>query len=168
MNDYLHRNRRWGVLLAVLVVAALVVAACGGGSQPQPTAAPAAGEAAATTGTTGQDAAASGSVTDTTGTTATGTETDTQAAAATPYPTVPPPAEVSQGGASAKAPADRVDMYSAAPEMAIDPAKFYYATLKTDKGDIKVQLFADRAPKPSTTSSTSRVRASTTIRRSTA
>ena len=146
MNDYLHRNRRWGVLLAVLVVAALAFAACGGGSQPQPTAVPAAGEAAATTETTGQAAAASGSVTDTTGTTATGTETDTQAAAATPYPTVPPPAEVSQGGASAKAPADRADMYSAAPEMTIDPAKFYYATLKTDKGDIKVQLFADRAP----------------------
>ena len=30
--------------------------------------------------------------------------------------------------------------------MTIDPAKFYYATLKTAKGDIKVQLFADRAP----------------------
>ena len=112
---------------------------------------PAAGDAAATTEAdddeaTGQDAAASGSVTDTTGTAATGTETETQAAAATPYPTVPPPAEVSQGGASAKAPAERADMYSAAPEMTIDPAKFYYATLKTDKGDIKVQLFADRAP----------------------
>jgi cyclophilin family peptidyl-prolyl cis-trans isomerase len=30
--------------------------------------------------------------------------------------------------------------------MTIDPAKFYYATLSTAKGDIKVQLFADRAP----------------------
>jgi cyclophilin family peptidyl-prolyl cis-trans isomerase len=37
-------------------------------------------------------------------------------------------------------------MYSAAPEMTIDPAKFYYATFKTAKGDIRVQLFADRAP----------------------
>ena len=37
-------------------------------------------------------------------------------------------------------------MYSAAPEMVIDPAKYYYATLKTAKGDIRVQLFADRAP----------------------
>ena len=153
MNDYLHKNRRWGVLLALLVVTALVIAACGGGSEPQATAVPAAGDAAATTeaaaGTTEATtdaAAASGSVTDTTGTAATGTETETQAAAVTPYPTVPPPAEVAQGGASAKAPAERADMYSAAPEMTIDPAKFYYATFKTDKGDIKVQLFADRAP----------------------
>jgi peptidylprolyl isomerase/peptidyl-prolyl cis-trans isomerase B (cyclophilin B) len=30
--------------------------------------------------------------------------------------------------------------------MTIDPAKYYYATLKTAKGNIKVQLFADRAP----------------------
>jgi cyclophilin family peptidyl-prolyl cis-trans isomerase len=42
--------------------------------------------------------------------------------------------------------AARDGMYSAAPEMTIDPAKYYYATLKTDQGDIKVQLFADRAP----------------------
>jgi peptidylprolyl isomerase/peptidyl-prolyl cis-trans isomerase B (cyclophilin B) len=59
---------------------------------------------------------------------------------------VPAPAEVSEGGASAKTPAERADMYSEAPEMTIDPAKYYYATLKTAKGDIKVQLFADRAP----------------------
>ncbi|MCC7352286.1 MAG: peptidylprolyl isomerase [Anaerolineae bacterium] len=31
--------------------------------------------------------------------------------------------------------------------MVIDPAKIYLATFKTDKGDIKVQLFADKAPK---------------------
>jgi cyclophilin family peptidyl-prolyl cis-trans isomerase len=30
--------------------------------------------------------------------------------------------------------------------MTIDPAKYYYATIKTEHGDIKVQLFADRAP----------------------
>jgi cyclophilin family peptidyl-prolyl cis-trans isomerase len=122
----------------------MVMAACGGIGQPQPTAEPAAGDAAATTETTAGDAAATGNVTDTTGAAATGT--DAGAAAATVYPTVPAPAEVSEGGASAMAPAERADMYSAAPEMTIDPAKFYYATLKTAKGDIKVQLFADRAP----------------------
>jgi peptidylprolyl isomerase/peptidyl-prolyl cis-trans isomerase B (cyclophilin B) len=53
---------------------------------------------------------------------------------------------VSEGAASEKTPAERADMYTEAPPMTIDPAKFYYATLKTDKGDIKVQLFADRAP----------------------
>jgi len=33
------------------------------------------------------------------------------------------------------------------PEMVINPAKTYMAILKTEKGDIKVQLFADKAPK---------------------
>ena len=46
----------------------------------------------------------------------------------------------------AAAVAARDGMYDAAPEMTIDPAKFYYATLKTEHGDIKVQLYADRAP----------------------
>ena len=36
--------------------------------------------------------------------------------------------------------------YSAAPEMSIDPAKFYVATFKTAKGDIVVELLADKAP----------------------
>jgi cyclophilin family peptidyl-prolyl cis-trans isomerase len=42
--------------------------------------------------------------------------------------------------------AARNGMYSAPPEMMIDPDKFYYATLKTELGDIRLQLFADRAP----------------------
>ena len=33
------------------------------------------------------------------------------------------------------------------PEMVIDPTKTYVAILKTEKGDIKVRLFADKAPK---------------------
>ena len=66
--------------------------------------------------------------------------------AAVPVATVPRPAEVSEGEASKLAPEERLAMYSDAPEMTIDPGKFYYATFKTDKGDIKVQLFADRAP----------------------
>lgn len=37
--------------------------------------------------------------------------------------------------------------WSAPPAMTIDPAKIYFATLKTDKGDIKVELYADSAPK---------------------
>jgi cyclophilin family peptidyl-prolyl cis-trans isomerase len=58
----------------------------------------------------------------------------------------PPPAEVSEGAASALEPAARNGMYSAPPEMTLDAGKFYYATFKTERGDIKVQLFADRAP----------------------
>ncbi len=37
--------------------------------------------------------------------------------------------------------------YSAPPAMTIDPKKNYTATIATDKGDIVVQLFADKAPK---------------------
>ncbi len=36
--------------------------------------------------------------------------------------------------------------YGAPPEMAIDPKKDYEATIKTDKGDIRIQLLASQAP----------------------
>jgi cyclophilin family peptidyl-prolyl cis-trans isomerase len=37
-------------------------------------------------------------------------------------------------------------MYSAPPEMQIDPEKNYFATISTSKGDIVAMLFADKAP----------------------
>lgn len=37
--------------------------------------------------------------------------------------------------------------YPAPPELQIDPNKKYTAVLVTDKGDIKIELFADKAPK---------------------
>lgn len=37
--------------------------------------------------------------------------------------------------------------WSNAPDMQIDPKKKYTATIKTDKGDIVIALFADKAPK---------------------
>ncbi len=43
-------------------------------------------------------------------------------------------------------PAQRADMFTEPPPMVIDPNKVYYATIQTEKGDIVVQLFADRAP----------------------
>jgi cyclophilin family peptidyl-prolyl cis-trans isomerase len=43
-------------------------------------------------------------------------------------------------------PADRNGMYSAPPEMQIDPNKTYIATFETEKGDIVVELFADKVP----------------------
>ena len=43
-------------------------------------------------------------------------------------------------------PADRNDMYDAAPEMQIDPTKSYVATISTAKGDIVVHLDAGAAP----------------------
>jgi cyclophilin family peptidyl-prolyl cis-trans isomerase len=43
-------------------------------------------------------------------------------------------------------PLDRVDMYSAPPEMRIDPSKGYVATIATAKGEIVVELNAAAAP----------------------
>ncbi|MCL4830404.1 MAG: peptidylprolyl isomerase [Caldilinea sp.] len=57
-----------------------------------------------------------------------------------------PAATTSQGAAASMAPAERNNMFSVAPEMTIDPSKYYFATLKTERGDIKIQLFADRSP----------------------
>jgi cyclophilin family peptidyl-prolyl cis-trans isomerase len=37
--------------------------------------------------------------------------------------------------------------YSQAPEMQIDATKKYTATIKTNRGDIKLELFADKAPR---------------------
>jgi len=43
-------------------------------------------------------------------------------------------------------PSDRNGMYSAPPSMQIDTDKAYFAAIRTDKGDISVELFDDRAP----------------------
>ncbi len=43
-------------------------------------------------------------------------------------------------------PADRNGMYSEPPEMAIDVSKTYVAVIETEKGDIVVELFDDKAP----------------------
>jgi cyclophilin family peptidyl-prolyl cis-trans isomerase len=43
-------------------------------------------------------------------------------------------------------PVAQVKQYLAAPPMTIDPAKAYSAIIKTNKGDIKVELFAKDAP----------------------
>ncbi len=76
---------------------------------------------------------------------------DTPVPAATDTPVPAPAAAVpvqpaGAGAASQLAPEARNGMYSAPPEMSIDLSKVYYATLKTAKGDIRAQLFADRAP----------------------
>ncbi len=42
--------------------------------------------------------------------------------------------------------AARNGMYSAPPSMQIDPSKVYFATFETEKGDIVVELFADKVP----------------------
>ena len=62
----------------------------------------------------------------------------------------PEPAEDSEeadgGAAAALEPAARNGMYDAAPDMAIDPDGEYIAIFRTEKGEMRVRLFADRAP----------------------
>jgi cyclophilin family peptidyl-prolyl cis-trans isomerase len=43
-------------------------------------------------------------------------------------------------------PAARNNMYRTPPMMEIDPTKTYVATIETEKGDIVLELFADKAP----------------------
>ncbi|MEN6351231.1 MAG: peptidylprolyl isomerase, partial [Syntrophomonas sp.] len=42
--------------------------------------------------------------------------------------------------------AGRNKKYKSAPQMAIDPAKQYYAKVKTNRGDFKIKLLASQAP----------------------
>lgn len=44
------------------------------------------------------------------------------------------------------APADRLNYYEQAPEMVIDPTKEYEAVIRTEKGDLRLRLFADESP----------------------
>ncbi|HNS51968.1 MAG TPA: peptidylprolyl isomerase [Anaerolineae bacterium] len=44
------------------------------------------------------------------------------------------------------APAERNNMYKSYPEMTIDPEKSYHATIVTAKGNIVLELYADKAP----------------------
>ena len=118
-------------LLALLVVSfvfgGLLLVACGGVTPPTPAAEAPAAEAAPT---------------ETPAETPTETPTEAPAAAAV-TDTV---ASAEGGSAASLEAAARNGMYSAPPPMTIDPSKVYYATLKTDKGDIKVQLFPECAP----------------------
>ncbi len=80
----------------------------------------------------------------TTTTTPTAAPTDAPATQSPPTDTPATQAPVVEGMPAA--PADRDGMYSAAPAMTIDPSKYYVATIATERGDITVQLFADRVP----------------------
>ncbi|MEZ4559475.1 MAG: peptidylprolyl isomerase [Caldilineaceae bacterium] len=114
------------IWLLIVALAAIALTACSGVVTPAPEeAAPAAADAPADTA----DAAA----------TSAPAEEATSADAA--------PTLSGDRPLAAFEPVDRNNNYfSEPPEMTIDPSKYYYATIKTEKGDIKVQLFADRAP----------------------
>ncbi len=75
--------------------------------------------------------------------------TATPTAVATPEPTTPPPTQpvaAPTSPADISDPAARNGMYTAAPPMQIDPQKYYVATLVTEKGDITLELYADKVP----------------------
>ncbi len=110
-------------LIAIGLILALMVSACslptiGGGANEAATSEPA-GESATVP-------SADEAITDTADT------TDSTTAAA--------------GAVADVEPVERNGFYTAPPEMVIDSAQYYYATLQTAQGDIRVQLFADRAP----------------------
>ncbi|MFZ1269118.1 MAG: peptidylprolyl isomerase [Anaerolineae bacterium] len=64
----------------------------------------------------------------------------------TATPTPYPPVMENGRPLAKKAVADREKLYNSAPALLIDKAKKYSATIKTSKGDIEVELFADSAP----------------------
>ncbi len=70
----------------------------------------------------------------------------TPEAAASPSPAAQPPSEDRSTRAGDLPPAQRANMFTEPPPMTIDPSQIYYATIQTEKGDIVVQLFADRTP----------------------
>ncbi len=132
--------RKWWIAFLAVALAALILAGCGGGDTPASDAPPEEQPGTVPAAASSQDEA--------TATPEPPAEADTApAAAADAGPTVPPPDIAELGPVATLAPEERNMMYEAEPEMEIDPSRYYYATLKTNRGDIEVQLFADRAPK---------------------
>jgi len=84
------------------------------------------------------------------GTLLTGCASDDQAADqakdSAPAQTPTDAAQPNNNQAATGDPATRNNKYKKAPDMIIDKAKTYTATLKTNKGDIKIALFDDQTP----------------------
>lgn len=140
-----HRNLRAALLIGLLLCTFAVLAACGGNQADNTNlfndavvTPEVSGDVASDTDTDSADAEATPE--------AAGTPEPAVEAPPTQDVIVPPPEIENPGPVSSMAPVERNAMYDAAPEMEIDPSKYYYATLKTNRGDIEVQLFADRAP----------------------
>lgn len=131
------KTMRPALLTALLLITLILLAACGGNEEPAASADSAASPAAESTTVDGNNANSAPE---------TATTPAPAEAAATQDVVVPPPDIAEPGPASTVMPIERNAMYTVTPAMEIDPAKYYYATFKTNRGDIKVQLFADRAP----------------------
>lgn len=134
----LNRFRTHYVLGAVLVILLLIVGACAGGSDSST-----ADTDAADTEQTTDDSATAAATAAPAAEAAETTDQTAQEGAADQAPTVDP---ASVESVSELPPEQRNNFYAAPPEMTIDPEKYYYATIATEKGDIRAQLFAERAP----------------------
>ncbi|MBL0386732.1 peptidylprolyl isomerase [Tumebacillus sp. ITR2] len=71
---------------------------------------------------------------------------DSSAAPTTPAPTKDSTTTTPAKDTTSTDTKSKNNKYSKAPDMTIDKAKKYTATVKTNKGDIKINLFADKAP----------------------
>lgn len=113
----------WRILLvlALASLAMFALAACGGGEDASPTAQP-------------------------TQEVATPTEAAAAADSATPTPELPAADAPSDSVQVPDEVASRANKYTELPPNVLVAGKYYYATFKTAKGNIKVQLFAERTP----------------------
>lgn len=105
-------------LIFFALSAALLAAACGGSSKTATT--PAAGTTASAQATPGA------------------TKAPSSTSAATPSTASTPAAQPTQAGGK--------KTYAAPPAMTIDPSKKYFATIKMDIGDIRLELYPKEAP----------------------
>jgi cyclophilin family peptidyl-prolyl cis-trans isomerase len=145
-------SRRRTLALGAAAVAAMALAACGNSSNDQSQNAANTARAAASAlpaGALSTAQALASAVPPGGAATAQAAATGaapTVAAAASRAPSVASAATTAGGAANASDPSSRNNKYKAPPAMTIDKAKKYTATIVTNKGTMKAELYADTAP----------------------
>ena len=124
-------TRRRALAFGAAGVAALALAACGGNAQPNAVTAPA---GAASTAQAIASAVPAGAL------------STAQAAATAAGGAAPATTAATAASGAASDPASRNNKYKAPPPMTIDKAKKYTATIVTNKGTMKADLYPDTAP----------------------
>jgi cyclophilin family peptidyl-prolyl cis-trans isomerase len=142
-------SRRRALALGAAAVAAMALAACGNNNDQSKSAANTAQAAASAlpAGALSTVQAAATAAAPTLAAARTNVVPTAAAAATGAAPTVAAAATTAGGGsASGGDPASRNNKYKSAPPMTIDKAKKYTATIVTNKGTMKAELYADTAP----------------------
>jgi cyclophilin family peptidyl-prolyl cis-trans isomerase len=146
-NDPARITRRRVLALGAASVAALALAACGGGSTatetPKAGSTPAAGGLAATVQAVASAAPAGAA---STAQAIASTVPGGAAAVASKAAQVASPAAQASPAANTADVASRNNKYKSPPPMTIDKSKKYTATITTNKGTMKADLYADTAP----------------------